>query len=220
MPRRLGLLLGVCGIFLGVELAEWWLRSSWRIPMCICPGYQLMERVRSAHEADRFWLVALMVRRPAHSGKAAVARLPRSGRHGVATAAGLSKVSVPKIPLKSLWTDKSKPPGPYQTAASSNQPRDPQATEAAQPALRSPTSTMTIPEESRPRRIRSKLFRVQSGQRTLNRGCRARATDRGLPQKRRGKSLELRICHGCKCHDAALDCRSRVPPSASLFCRL
>ena len=102
MPRRLGLLLGVCEIFFGLELAEWWLRSSWRIPIWSWPGYQLMERVRSAQVAERFWLLALMVRRPAHSGKAAVARFPRSGRHGVATAAGLSTYSVPKIPLKSL----------------------------------------------------------------------------------------------------------------------
>ena len=78
-----------------------------------------------------------MLRRPAHSGNAAVARFPRSGRHGLAPAPGLAPThgvahglapglahNLESAGTRSRCTETRSPPGPYHVADNSAQPRE------------------------------------------------------------------------------------------------
>ncbi len=89
-----------------------------------------MQLERSAQLADGPVAPSVSVRRPAHSGNAAVARFPRCARHGVAPAAGLTHNESAAAcahgwrgsERRSCWACTSTPPGPYQVPLANHQP--------------------------------------------------------------------------------------------------
>ena len=175
-----------------------------------------------------------MVRRPAHSGNAAVARFPRSRRHGVAPAAGLAPAP---SGTHSRCTATRSPPGPYHDADSSVQPRELTPAFTPKKADRRDRSPYQMPEVSRPSTAWSTYLRIRTSHfEDLNAPQKAKAfelrrgsiagriptaTERGPAHRRTGLSDGLRSVHVGEdqgCADALADelVRPRRVPRCAL----
>ena len=185
-------------------------------PHASCPGVQVALRWVLAQFADGPDEVCAMVRRPAHSGRAAVARLPRCARHGVALAAGRSQYMAPTGGRwRSRCTLTQSPPGPYHVPWTSHQPCALPLRAAATKGPRSDTSP-SHPEAGPRLSATRSTDRAQAGAPEGKRpGCSARPPTSGCQNPRRAASSGLLSPQGSTFHRELGPTSARRRPEAS-----